>query len=201
MILYGFVHLTTLSVAPTVQLQTVRWLPNDRLKERGRKLGWSISRQVPKFVWRDWGQPRNTSVSLVGVRAGIISAKANLLGPKHLATMVHSLYEHRGQCSLCEAHLRYVTFRTLDRLPSSGARQKWSYSAGSVGSSSNQDHIFLRGYTKYDPGDNRKFWEELIAYFPFTVILVSDTSRKKTLVCMRNEFNKTKKFWRLQCCY
>jgi hypothetical protein len=31
---------------------------------------------------------------------------------------------------------------------------------------------------------NKKFLEELIAYFPFPVILVSDTSRKKTLVCM-----------------
>jgi hypothetical protein len=30
---------------------------------------------------------------------------------------------------------------------------------------------------------NKKFWEEQIAYSPFTVILVSDTtSRKKTLV-------------------
>jgi hypothetical protein len=46
------------------------------------------------------------------------------------------------------------------------------------------------GYTKYDPGDNKKFWEELVAYFPFTVILISDTSRKKTLVCMRNEFKQ-----------
>jgi hypothetical protein len=35
--------------------------------------------------------------------------------------------------------------------------------------------------------DKRKFWEELIAYFPFTVILLSDmTSRKKTLIHMRN---------------
>jgi hypothetical protein len=34
---------------------------------------------------------------------------------------------------------------------------------------------------------NKNFGEELIAYFPFTVILVSDTtSRKKYLVCMRN---------------
>jgi hypothetical protein len=35
-----------------------------------------------------------------------------------------------------------------------------------------------------NPTSNKKFWEELIAYFPFTVILVSDTaSREKTLVC------------------
>jgi hypothetical protein len=36
----------------------------------------------------------------------------------------------------------------------------------------------------------------------FTVILVFNMrSRKKTLVCMRNEVNKTTQFWRLQCCY
>jgi hypothetical protein len=35
---------------------------------------------------------------------------------------------------------------------------------------------------------NKKFQEELIAYFPFTVILVSDiTSREKTLVYRHNE--------------
>jgi hypothetical protein len=37
----------------------------------------------------------------------------------------------------------------------------------------------------------KRFWEELIVYVPFTVTLVSDTSRKKTIVCMRNEVNKT----------
>jgi hypothetical protein len=38
----------------------------------------------------------------------------------------------------------------------------------------------------------KKFCEELIAYFPFTVILVSDTtSRKKALVYTRNKINKT----------
>jgi hypothetical protein len=36
-----------------------------------------------------------------------------------------------------------------------------------------------------------KFWEELITYFPFTVIIVFDTSRKKTLVYMHNEVNTT----------
>jgi hypothetical protein len=47
---------------------------------------------------------------------------------------------------------------------------------------------------------NKKFSEELIPYFPFTVILVSDTrSRKKTLARMRNEVNKTIQFGRLQC--
>jgi hypothetical protein len=38
--------------------------------------------------------------------------------------------------------------------------------------------------------NNKKYWEELIAYFPFTVIGVSDTSRKKTLAYMRNEVKK-----------
>jgi hypothetical protein len=37
---------------------------------------------------------------------------------------------------------------------------------------------------------NKKFWKELISCFPFTVILLSDTGRKKTLVCMHNEVNK-----------
>jgi hypothetical protein len=46
---------------------------------------------------------------------------------------------------------------------------------------------------------NNKLWEELIAYFSFTAILVSDRSTKKTLVYMRNEANKTTKFGRLQC--
>jgi hypothetical protein len=45
---------------------------------------------------------------------------------------------------------------------------------------------------------NKNFWEELIVYFPFTIILISDTtSRKNTLVCMR----KTIWFGRLQCWY
>jgi hypothetical protein len=36
-----------------------------------------------------------------------------------------------------------------------------------------------------------KFWEKLIAYFPFTSISVSDmTNIKETLVCMHNEANK-----------
>jgi hypothetical protein len=38
----------------------------------------------------------------------------------------------------------------------------------------------------------KKFWEEVIAYFTFTLILVFDTTnRKKTLVCIRNENNKS----------
>jgi hypothetical protein len=49
--------------------------------------------------------------------------------------------------------------------------------------------------------NNQKFMEELIAYFPFTVIWVSHASRKETLVCMCNEVNKTIQFWRLQCWY
>jgi hypothetical protein len=41
-----------------------------------------------------------------------------------------------------------------------------------------------------------------MAYFPFTVILVPDTTtRKKTLVCMPKEANKTTQFERLQCWY
>jgi hypothetical protein len=47
----------------------------------------------------------------------------------------------------------------------------------------------------------KKFWEELITYFPFTVFWVSDTSRKKTFVYMRNKVNKPIKFERLQCWY
>jgi hypothetical protein len=37
---------------------------------------------------------------------------------------------------------------------------------------------------------SKKFWEELIAYFLFTVIISSDTNRNKTLACMRKEVNK-----------
>jgi hypothetical protein len=48
---------------------------------------------------------------------------------------------------------------------------------------------------------NRKIWEELITYFPFTSILISGTSKKKTLVCMRNEVNKIMQYLRLQCWY
>jgi hypothetical protein len=46
-----------------------------------------------------------------------------------------------------------------------------------------------------------KFWEELIACFPFTVILVFHTSRKKTVLCIRNEVNETAQYGRLQCWY
>jgi hypothetical protein len=50
---------------------------------------------------------------------------------------------------------------------------------------------------------NKKFLEELIAYFPITLIWVSDTisGRKKTTICMWNEVNKTIQFGRLQCWY
>jgi hypothetical protein len=49
---------------------------------------------------------------------------------------------------------------------------------------------------------NKKSWEETIAYGPFTVTLASDTTfRKKTLVCMRSDVNKTTQFVRLQCWY
>jgi hypothetical protein len=37
----------------------------------------------------------------------------------------------------------------------------------------------------------KKFWEELIPLLSFHCILVSDTSRKKTSICMCNEANKT----------
>jgi hypothetical protein len=44
---------------------------------------------------------------------------------------------------------------------------------------------------------NRKFWEELIAYFPFTIISVSDPSREKTLyICVM----KPVKQYRLRGC-
>jgi hypothetical protein len=46
--------------------------------------------------------------------------------------------------------------------------------------------------------NNKKFWEEPITYFPFTVTLVIDmASRKKNLVCMHIEVNKTIQFGRL----
>jgi hypothetical protein len=50
---------------------------------------------------------------------------------------------------------------------------------------------------------NKKFWEELIVYFPFTIIWVSGmTSKKKTLVSMRNKVNKTIQIVWLHCwCY
>jgi hypothetical protein len=47
--------------------------------------------------------------------------------------------------------------------------------------------------------NNKKFWEEFIAYFPFLIISVSHTSRKKCLVCRSNEFSETIQFGRLQC--
>jgi hypothetical protein len=48
---------------------------------------------------------------------------------------------------------------------------------------------------------NEKLLEELIPYFLFTVILVFDTSREKTLEHMHNIDNKTIQFGRPQCCY
>jgi hypothetical protein len=45
---------------------------------------------------------------------------------------------------------------------------------------------------------NKKFWEELISYIPFTIIWVPDiTSRKETSVCLRNA--KVIQLGRLQC--
>jgi hypothetical protein len=44
---------------------------------------------------------------------------------------------------------------------------------------------------KPDITDNKRFWEELIANFPFTIIWVSDMRRRKrTLIRMRNEVCK-----------
>jgi hypothetical protein len=57
-------------------------------------------------------------------------------------------------------------------------------------------HISINAY------NYKKFWEELVTYFPFTVIWIYDmTSRKKTSVCICNETNKTIQFGRLQCWY
>jgi hypothetical protein len=55
-------------------------------------------------------------------------------------------------------------------------------------------------YSEFFDSSNKKIWEELTAYIIFTIILISDRiSRKKMLVCMSNEANKTIKFWRLHC--
>jgi hypothetical protein len=49
---------------------------------------------------------------------------------------------------------------------------------------------------------DKKFWEELIVYFRFIATWMSDTiSRNKSLVCVRNEANKTIQFGRLHCWY
>jgi hypothetical protein len=49
--------------------------------------------------------------------------------------------------------------------------------------------------------NNKNFWEELIAYFPFTTIWVSDTiSRKKTSVCVGKEVNKARLQWWFYWC-
>jgi hypothetical protein len=155
-----FICYLRFTAAATVQLQVVRWLPNDRLKESWR---WPISTQCPE-------------ISLVGLRKttkylgltsrcpGRYSQLPEASAPQptcsDLKTCQQWLIHYMNIVSdnvHCVSHLRYVTFRILDRSPSSGERRKWPYSAGSVGPSSNQDHIFLTGYTKYDPGDNRKF--------------------------------------------
>jgi hypothetical protein len=48
----------------------------------------------------------------------------------------------------------------------------------------------------------KKFWEEVIAYFPLTIARMSETTGgKKILVCTRNEVNKTLHFGKLQCWY
>jgi hypothetical protein len=50
--------------------------------------------------------------------------------------------------------------------------------------------------------ESKQYWEEQIAYFPVTAILVSDTiNRNKTVLCARNEVSKTIQFGRLQCWY
>jgi hypothetical protein len=47
-----------------------------------------------------------------------------------------------------------------------------------------------------------KFWEELNVHFPFTVILVSDTTNSnKILVYLHIEVDKALQFWRLQRLY
>jgi hypothetical protein len=50
--------------------------------------------------------------------------------------------------------------------------------------------------------NNNKLSEELIAYFPITVICAPDTNfRKKTSVCRHNEVNKAVQIGSLQCWY
>jgi hypothetical protein len=62
--------------------------------------------------------------------------------------------------------------------------------------------ISIRIIVLTESNNYKKFWEELMAYFHFTIIWVSDTtSRKKTVVCMRNEVSKTIRFGSLQCWY
>jgi hypothetical protein len=46
---------------------------------------------------------------------------------------------------------------------------------------------------------NKKFWEELIAYIPCTIIWVCDKSRMKTSVGTRNKVNKLIQFEWLEC--
>jgi hypothetical protein len=48
------------------------WPIKRKCKEAG---GGLFLGNVPKFVWRDWRKPRNTSVSLVGVRADIRNSR------------------------------------------------------------------------------------------------------------------------------
>jgi hypothetical protein len=47
----------------------------------------------------------------------------------------------------------------------------------------------------------KNFWEEVIAYFPFTTILLLDISKRKTLTCMLNKISKTIQLERPQCYY
>jgi hypothetical protein len=44
--------------------------------------------------------------------------------------------------------------------------------------------------------NNMEFWQEIMTYFPFTAILLSDMTRtQKSLLCMRNDVSKTMQFW------
>jgi hypothetical protein len=49
--------------------------------------------------------------------------------------------------------------------------------------------------------EEKKLWEELIAYFPFTTVWIPDTTSKQPLVCVRNELDTTIQSERLQCWY
>jgi hypothetical protein len=48
---------------------------------------------------------------------------------------------------------------------------------------------------------NKKLWEERFTSFPSTKVDYSIQLEKQTLVCMRNEINKTVQFEGLQCWY
>jgi hypothetical protein len=123
-----------------------------------------------------------------------------ILTISHQSNMKQAASSVSAACCILISRLAYSSALMIGATYSS--KRQWTFS-GLHGVLFQKIEVFITNIVRNsNRTNNKKFWEELIAYFSFTVILVSDTAnRKKTLLYMRNEVSKTIPFVRLNCWY